>query len=309
MHPVDPRTDGPLTSRPLSPDDLEAVYALVSAAELEDAGEVLVERADIEADWSRPSSDLARDTVGVLDGARLVGLAEVSRRGARAEVTVHPGARGRGVGTWLAAWSERRSATWGASRVGQSVPEGSAPHRFLEARGYDLSWTSWVLRLPPGAAVPERRPPPGYRIVTARGHRMHRAAHRVVTDAFGEWSDRSGQTFEEWAPGVVHRTDFEPWMLRTVEHESEGVVGACYTRLDAAGSGFVGQLAVDRAHRGRGLARALLADGFGNARAHGATTSELTTDSRTGAIDLYLDVGMEITSTWLNLGTDPRVSR
>ena len=64
------------------------------------------------------------------------------------------------------------------------------------------------------------------------------------------------------------------------------------------------QLAVDRAHRGTGLAQALLADAFGRAREHGATRSELSTDSRTGALDLYLKVGMEVTQTWTHLVTD-----
>ena len=38
------------------------------------------------------------------------------------------------------------------------------------------------------------------------------------------------------------------------------------------------------------------------AKEHGATRSELSTDSRTGALDLYLKLGMEVTSTWVNLG-------
>lgn len=76
------------------------------------------------------------------------------------------------------------------------------------------------------------------------------------------------------------------------------VVGVAFTIVDSTGCGYLHQLAVDRPHRGRGLAQALLADGFGRARAHGATRSELSTDSRTGALDLYLKVGMEVIATW-----------
>ena len=294
-----------LTSRPLLPDDLDAVFDAICASELEDAGEVLVERSDIEADWSRPSTDLALDSVGVLDpSGRVLGIAEMGRQGTRAEAYVVPGARGRGIGSWLAAWTEARAAAVGAPRVGQSVPEGSAPHRFLAARGYEVAWTSWVLQLLEGAEIPERTLPPGYRLLTP-GPEQYRAAHRVVTTAFGEWSSREGETYEEWAPGVVDRPGFEPWMLRVVEHEGAGVVGACFTRVDDQRCGFVHQLAVDRTHRGRGLAQVLLSDGFRGARDHGATRSELTTDSRTGALDLYLRVGMEVTSTWLHLATDP----
>ncbi len=49
--------------------------------------------------------------------------------------------------------------------------------------------------------------------------------------------------------------------------------------------------------RGRGRSRALLADSFEVARARGARRSELSTDSRTGALGLYQRVGMEVTST------------
>ena len=79
------------------------------------------------------------------------------------------------------------------------------------------------------------------------------------------------------------------------------VVGGLHVVL-AGDTGFVAKVAVRRDRRGRGLARALLMDGFAAARAHGATRSELSTDSRTGALDLYLGIGMEITDEWVNLG-------
>jgi GNAT superfamily N-acetyltransferase len=307
MRPVDDHClPAGLTARPLRPDDVDPVLDLIRASEAHDAGEALVERSDIEADWARPSTDLSLDTVGVHDGdGRLLGMAEVGRQGTRAEGYVHPAARGRGIGTFLAGWSERRAARLGAPRVGQAVPEGSEPHRFLLHRGYEVEWTSWVLQLLEGAAIPRRALPAGYRLETAARPEQHRGAHRVVEDAFGEWSSRESEPYEEWAPGVVGRSGFEPWMLRVVEHDDDGVVGACFTRVDDEGCGFVHQLAVDRRHRGRGLAQVLLADGFEGARRHGATRSELTTDSRTGALDLYLKVGMQVTSTWLHLSTDP----
>ena len=43
---------------------------------------------------------------------------------------------------------------------------------------------------------------------------------------------------------------------------------------------------------------------FERARDEGATHSELSTDSRTGALDLYRKVGMEVTQTWTHLVID-----
>ena len=101
---------------------------------------------------------------------------------------------------------------------------------------------------------------------------------------------------------MTGRPGFEPWNLRVV------VDPAAPRGLVALGSSwvpetaFIAQLATRREERGRGLAQALLVDAFAAGRAHGATRSELSTDSRTGALSLYEKVGMVVTSTWVNRG-------
>lgn len=287
-----------LSARPLTLEDLDAVYAVYAADELADAGILAIEREDIEGDWARPSFDLAGDSIGVLEGDRILGAAEVTRGGGKAEGAVLPEARGRGIGSWLAGWSEARAAAMGAVGVGQNVPSGSTADRFLAERGYRTGHTAWVLQLPEGRDVADRELPEGYSMVTVDGEASARAAHRVVQDAFGEWEGRTPESFDDWASTTVRRPGTEPWQLRLVEHDGS-VVGVAFTILDTTGCGYVHQLAVDRAHRGRGLAQALLADGFRNARERGATTNELSTDSRTGALDLYLKVGMQVTQTWI----------
>jgi GNAT superfamily N-acetyltransferase len=82
-------------------------------------------------------------------------------------------------------------------------------------------------------------------------------------------------------------------------------VGACFLTMNGD-IGYVPKLAVRRDRRGLGLARALLADAFANARDHGATRCELATDSRTGALGLYERVGMVVTSTWVHRAVDLR---
>ncbi|MGL5818126.1 MAG: GNAT family N-acetyltransferase [Phycicoccus sp.] len=291
------------TVRALTPDDLDATFAVYAADELADAGVIAVEPEDVAGGWARPSFDLATDSVGVFAGERLVGAAEVSRGGTRAEGAVHPDSRGCGIGSWLLAWCEARAAAQGAATVGQSVPEGSMADRILRARGYRHGWTSWVLALPDDAEVPSRPLPERYRFVTGDTPTRERAAHRVVDTAFRDWSERGADTFDDWAATTVRRPGSQPWQLRLVETEGTAV-GAAFVTLDPGGTGYVQYLAVDRAHRGRGLARALLADAFARARDHGATRSELDTDTRTGALDLYLKVGMEVTQTWIRLAAD-----
>ena len=295
---VTPDLPAGLSARPLTLADLDAAYAVYAADELADAGILAIEREDLEGDWARPSFDLTTDSVGVFEDGLLRGAAEVTRAGRHAEGAVLPEARGRGIGSWLAAWTESRAARAGAGTVGQNVPSGSTAERFLTQRGYHTAHTAWVLELPEGREVPQRELPAGFSFALADDDRRVRGAHRVVQDAFGEWEGRGRESFEDWVATTVERPGTQPWQLRLVESDAGEVVAVAFTILDTTGCGYVHQLAVDRPHRGQGLAQALLADGFGNARAHGATRSELSTDSRTGALDLYLKVGMEVTQTW-----------
>ena len=292
-----------LTARPLTPADLDDVYAVYAADEVADAGHLALEPEDLAGDWSRPSFDLAQDSIGLFEDGHVVAAAEVTRGGSRAEGAVHPDVRGRGIGSWLVDWTESRARDHGAVTVGQSTPEGSAAQRLLLDRGYRLGHTSWVLQLPGGREVPERTLPPGYTLGHCPDAQRELSAYEVIQEAFCEWEGRERETYEDWAATTVRRPGTQPWQLRVVEHGGS-VVGASFTILDMQGTGYLHQLAVDRRHRGRGLAQAMLADAFERAREEGATHSELSTDSRTGALDLYRKVGMEVTQTWTHLVID-----
>src|SRR5690606_22633082 len=143
--------------------------------------------------------------------------------------------------------------------------------------------------------------PPGHILRLAETEEDRRAVHHVVEDAFLEWSMRDKEPFADWIASVVDRPGFEPWNLRMVVDPAGEVVGGVHVVLSEE-TGFVSKLAVRRDRRGQGLARALLVDAFRAARDHGATRSELSTDSRTGALGLYLGIGMTVDGAWVNLG-------
>ncbi len=287
-----------LTSRPLTTSDARAVFEVMAAQELADVGEVVIEEADIIGDWQRPSYDLASSSVGVLDGDRLVAYAEVAGS-YFGDAAVHPDYRGRGIGTALSVWMRDLARSRGMQVVGMSVPEGSSADRLLESLGYYVRWNSWVLQLPEGKEIEAQPLPEGYSIRTAETEADRRALHEVKEDAFLEWSERDRESFEDFEAQTRQRPGFEPWNLRVVVDPDGEVVGACYLQLSDT-TGFVSQLATRKDQRGKGLARALLADAFSNAREHGATISELSTDSRTGALGLYEKVGMVVTSNWVH---------
>jgi GNAT superfamily N-acetyltransferase len=292
-----------LTTRPLEKTDAHDVFVLMAAQEQEDIGEVAIEEADIVSDWARPSHDLGARSIGVWDGDTLVAYAELMGAD-RADTSVLPSHRGRGIGTWLAHWLQDLGRRIGSSVIGMPVPQGSPGDRLLEELGFRVRWTSWVLKLPEGATIADRALPEGYAIRTA-GPDDLLAAHDVLEDAFLEWSVRERESFEDFAATTTGRPGFEPWNLRVAVDDQDAVVGVSLVLVSDNGTtGYVDRLAVRRDQRNRGLAQALLVDSFALARAHGTTTSELSTDSRTGALGLYERVGMVPTSVWVNRGID-----
>lgn len=289
-----------LSTRPLELSDAAAVTAVMAADQLATLGRVVIEAADIVGEWQAPSADVPGTTVGVFDGDLLVGYAEAGPAG-RGDAAVLPERRGQGIGTWLARWMEERARAQGQRAIGMPVPAGSPGEALLRELGWQLRWHSWVLVLPEGRAVEERPLPEDHLLRVAASEELRRGAWNVIEDAFLEWSDRRKATFEDWSAEVTGRPGFEPWNLRVVVDPGGEVVGGVFVLLNE-GTGYVAKLAVRKDRRGRGLARALLADAFGAAREHGAVRSELSTDSRTGALDLYLGLGMRVEEDWVNLG-------
>jgi len=290
-----------LVTRPCVLSDARAVFDVFAASEQHDTGEVVIELEDIEADWQGPSFSLERDSVAILEGATMVAAGEVSR-GRRAEITVHPDHRGRGIGRWLAEWAQEAARRNGGTVVGQSVIVGGDAELLFQGLGYERGWTSWVLEVPEGAAVTPQPLPEGYALRDFEPGRDDEVVYRIVEDAFNEWPGRQPTSFDDWAARVVRRPGFDPWQIRLATNPAAEAVGAAFV-IKSGEVGYIEQLAVNRDERGHGVARALLVDAFARAREHGATRSELSTDSRTGALGLYEKVGMVVTQTYQHYQT------
>jgi len=292
-----------LTTRPLQKSDAHDVFVLMAAQEQEDIGQVAIEEADIVSDWAKPSHDLGARSIGVWDGDTLVAYAELMGAD-RADTAVLPSHRGRGIGTWLAHWLLDLGQSLGSSVVGMPVPQGSPADRLLDELGFRVRWTSWVLTLPEGATIPERTLPEGYVVRTAEPGEL-RAVHDVLEDAFLEWSERDREPFEDFTAATSGRPGFEPWNLRVAVDPDGDVVGVSLVLVsDDGATAYVDRLAVRRDQRNRGIAQALLVDSFARGREHGTQTSELSTDSRTGALPMYERVGMVVDHVWVNRAMD-----
>lgn len=284
-------------ARGARPQDAARIATLVEAVDLVDIGERMLDLADVEADWANPDLDLDEDVLLVEREGRLVAWAQVVED--RADADVHPEHRDRGIGLALVRWTEewaRRHAAGRTARIGQTLIEGlpGTEELFVE-RGYTRGWDSWVLRLPPDAAMQTPALPLGVAIRPARPEEDH-AVYTVIENAFNEWEDRTPRTFEHWRRYAVDRPDFDRSLL-LVAATGDGPIGVCYG-VQYPDEGWADQIAVVSEHRGKGLARCMLARLFEEFRARGEHRLGLNTDSRTGALGLYLELGMVVTQTF-----------
>jgi len=271
------------------------VAELIRACELHDGG--LAERTleDMQAIWGRPSFSLAGSAVGVRDGDALVAYGAIAWP-RYADVWVLPSHRGRGIGAALMRWSWDAARALGHPSVGQSVHERAVDAiALLTAAGYEQTRTSWILEIELDAPPPAPALPGGYALRTFVPGRDERAAYQVIEDAFAEWPDRDDEPYEDWVAQTLGRPGFAPEQL-LLAVRGDAVVGALVLVDD--GEGYVDQLAVARAHRGKGLARALLQGAFAIAWERGQRSCVLATDTRTGALGLYEHVGMRPRGTY-----------
>ncbi len=287
------------TCRPAVLADAAAAVELIRAAEQVDVGEALLEQSDVEAAWASQDLDLNLDSLVVFYGDRLAAVAHVLAE--RADVDVHPEFRGRGLGVALIDWCEARARTQagpGAEpRVGQTVITGSQAAGLLQRRGYEPLWDSWVLHLPAGSGLPAAEP----QGVEIRPYEPaeEQAVYTIVEAAFNQWPGRKPQPFAAWQEQVTKRADFDPSLLLVAVSEGQ-LVGAAFG-IHYPGEGWVDQIAVVPSHRSRGIASAMLAALHREFRSRGESVFRLNTDSRTGALDLYLRLGMEIEHSFTRL--------
>lgn len=283
-----------LTSRAPTRDDIGALTELIAACELDLDGVAEIDPGDVEMSFGRAGYDPALDRVLVHEGGRLIGWADVDRE--RAEADVHPSHRGRGLGTALLAWTERRARETGRTAVNQMVTDANAAAAALfRLHGYAPTETAWLLQIrfedgpPPTPAVPE-----GITIRPFERGIDEPAVYRVIEDAFNEWPNPTPHTFEEWERSFPAHPAFAPERSPLAFDGDELVGATVYLDYPSSDEGWIQQLATRATHRHRGIARALLHHAFAAAYASGKPACGLSTNSQTGALSLYEKVGMRV---------------
>ncbi|WP_328752676.1 GNAT family N-acetyltransferase [Streptomyces sp. NBC_00285] len=278
-------------ARSATADDINSVHHLVSACERELYGRVQTDSGGVAAVFARPGLVPELDTLLIHDQAgHLAARAWVNRR---CEVDVHPRHRGRSLGAVLLAWAESRARRAGSEQIVQTVPADDAGAvALLRSRGYEPMVSEWLLEftMPDEPTMPE--PPAGITVRPFRSGDEH-DAYQLIEDAFDEWQQRR-KSYEEWAQHTVDRPTFAPAMSALAFADGQLVGAVLALDLPETGEGYIEQVAVRSDHRNKGIARLLLRHTFHAFHRQGRPTCTLGTHSDTGALALYLSVGMTV---------------
>jgi mycothiol synthase len=299
------------TSRPAIADDLDAVVALVEAAQVAGMGATENAREELTWFWHLPHVDLARDTVLVEAGGNLAGYGDALWDPASpgplvGSGAVHPSHRGRGIGTAIARWTRDAAQERGAPGVRHfAVYVGdTAARALLEAIGFSHVRNSYTM----GRTLPAGEPPSLPEGIGIRGFRTGRDERTLYENHEATFADHWGfvpQPYESFAGEWFESDDWVP-ELTYLAIAGEEVVGHA-AALEFATGGYIASLGVLRAWRGRGIAQALLHRAFADLAARGQPEVTLSVDasSPTGAVALYEKVGMTVRHRYVtyDLGT------
>ncbi|MCX6499800.1 MAG: GNAT family N-acetyltransferase [Arthrobacter sp.] len=312
---VDPRAglDGRLSWRAAGAPDLDGWAALIArtaAVELPVWFERRGDLAQILASRKNPTaanSILGFDAQGV---ARAYGRITKNPGGAKAIGfgCVDPAWQGTGVGTGLLGWMEARTRQRFASEtVSPAAPtlrlfmEQQHTHRaaLFAGSGYRIVRYYNEMHRPLDGPLPEPVLDDGLDLVPF-GPGLHEAVRQAHNDAFRDHWGSEPRDEEAWG-FVVNDPQARPDLSAVVVEKAGGtVVGyqlASHDVESAASRGFkeghTELLGVRREFRGRGVARALLADAMRRFAAAGMDKASLDVDSEnpTGALALYLKAG------------------
>jgi mycothiol synthase len=291
----------PFALRPAEPADAAGVTAVVAGLETRLYGTAGYTQADLEDEWRE--LDLARDTIVLVDGDRIVGYGAVWPRGElwRLEGFVHPDALGRGAGAQLVAAMERDVAGRGARRVQIGVFEPDDPaQRLLAGRGYRAVRVFRELRIELLEPPAPPRWPDGLRGDSFDPTQDARAFHAAQQEAFSDHWEHTPRTFAAWSTWHLESSGFDP-TLWCVVREGDEIAAGTICQAGRYGGGWVSVLFTRRRWRRRGVGAGLLQDAFGRFWARGEGSVGLTADaqSATGAFRLYERAGMRTTLGWV----------
>ena len=272
--------------RPATRDDLRAVVELFCAYDVAYRGGVDTDDSDLTDDWDAPGFDFAASTLVAEDHGQVVGYATVVEEYADATVAAD---RTELLGPLLA-WVEQHPG-----KLEHYVPDPDRARMVvMGARGWVAARRFWRMRRELDTTSPEPVWPAGVAVRDFDRPRDDAAVHALISSSFREIGGQHERTLASWSAYLLDSPKFDP-SLCLVAEAGGAVVGAALTQ-DVGEYGYVRQLAVSPAQRGRGLGLALLHEAFRRHAALGLPATALGVDAAnpTGALAIYERAGMRV---------------
>jgi mycothiol synthase len=289
--------------------DLDAVIALFGAAESLDCGEPDTTPGDVLADWEGlPHFDLRSDAWLVTSSAGLV-VAYAWEWDERpdeqlvADFIVLPGHRRLGIEDALLELTADRAAEHaartptGSARLGMfSLDTNRDKLALFEANGFVHVRTFERMTIDLKRVHAEPSWPAGIEVRSFRRGRDEAAVHAAIQEAFSDHYRDVPLSLPDWEKLMFANPELDLALWR-VAWDGDQVAGALRSFMERSpGAGYVDELGVRAAWRGRGIGTALLMDCFVAMRQRGMQRVVLGVDSTntTGAHFLYRRIGMTV---------------
>lgn len=279
---------------------------------------------ELEREWKTPGFDPQKDTwaVEAADG-RLVGYEVFLEQHAHASFMgdgyVHPGYRGRGIGTTLLRALEARAREElqlaepdlrGFLRNIMSMRDTRA-RELHENEGYRPIRFSWHMEIDLKESPRQPVWPAGIELRPFVKEQHDYTVFEADEEAFRDHFNHTPGTFEDWQHQGSGRDDFDPslWFVAW-DGPSGRIAGYALCRY-RSGAGWVDSLGVRRPWRKRGLGEALLLHSFAEFSKRGMQTIGLVVDAQnpSGATRLYQKAGMQVAAEFVYYEKELRPGR
>jgi mycothiol synthase len=295
------------TMRAPAPEDMQTVLDFMAACDIADYGEAMHhDPEDVKSWWRREESWLIFTPTGKL--AAYASLYDSERKHARfhGDALVHPDFRGHGLEPAMLDLIERRACEMAADAPPEAqitltsgaLGKDQARRELLESSGFNMVRVFWRMRVDMTEAPPAPEWPAGIVMRTYQPGADDRALYDAVDEAFQDHWDHTTLPFEEWMERT-QKASFDPalWFIAWDGEQIAGVT-LCNSEPD---KGWIGNVAVRRPWRKRGLALALVRHALGEFWRRGMHRVELGVDaaSPTNAQKLYQRVGMHPAIEWV----------
>jgi mycothiol synthase len=286
-----------VTVRPATAADFDAVFELLDARSRAAFGVSELQRAHLRDAWARPGTDRI---VAEVDGA-VVGYAELDE----AHDVAHA-ARDPELGDALLARIEERARERGFDRIEVTVvPDDEPLYALVQRNGFTLDRETLRMWRPLNGDLPEPRWPDDVTVRTYGDADAH-AVHALLDQEYAGWDKAYvARSHDGWLAFMTRHDDFDPAMWFLAERDGDLVACALHWK-EHQRRGWVKDIVVREADRGRGIAKALLYEGFRAYASRGADRVGLKVDSTnpTGALQLYEQVGF-VTDRRYGIWTKP----